>query len=222
MIVFIILALPILGLLIIAFIVALILLILRRLWRRSRPNQPLRRSLIVVLALFASPYIAWKVYEHHAILARVPAPLNVASVEYRLEESWGFGPGGNETGFLVYRLSDASTRWAQEQGAQLGDRLPGGSKVWRKTPVDDVSDRESWHSYDRDPAMMSAERLKPHPATVAEYLEKYGFTIPIEEGREVEVDRAIQTPGSFYSSGAGGSVTVVDPGRGKVYFFYAG
>lgn len=174
------------------------------------------------LILFASPYIAWKVYEHRAVLARVPPPLEVASVEYRLEEPWGFGPGGNETGFVVYRLSDASTRWVQQQGAQLGERLPGGSKVWLKTPVGDVSDRESWHSYDRDLAMMSAERLKPHPATVAEYLEKYGFTIPIQKDREVDVDRAIQTPGSFYNMGKGGSVTVIDPDRGKVYFFYAG
>jgi hypothetical protein len=88
--------------------------------------------------------------------------------------------------------------------------------------VDDAASRSKWHPYDDDPQMMSIGRADPHPPTLFEYLEKYGFSIPIEEGREAETDKAIQTSGSFYSYGKGGSVTVVDPVRGKVYFFYAG
>jgi hypothetical protein len=70
--------------------------------------------------------------------------------------------------------------------------------------------------------MRPANGEKRHSPTVDEYLGKYGFLIAIEEIRVAEVDQAIQTPGSFYKVGRGGSVTVVDPIRGKVYFFYAG
>lgn len=54
------------------------------------------------------------------------------------------------------------------------------------------------------------------------YLRKYGFPIPIEKGRADEADRAIRSPGSFYSYGRAGSITIVDPARGKVYFAYVG
>ncbi|PDT15541.1 hypothetical protein CO670_17365 [Rhizobium sp. J15] len=134
-------------------------------------------------------------------------------------------PGDNETGFVVYRLTDESADWARKQGNRLGDMLGGAKEPWRQTPVDDSSDERAtslWHPYDRDADMMAAGLPLRHPPTIFEYLEKYGFTIPIEKGRDQEADQAIQSGGSFYSYGKGGSVTIVDPGRGKVYFAYAG
>ena len=50
----------------------------------------------------------------------------------------------------------------------------------------------------------------------------YGFGIPLNEVYAGEVNRAIRRPGSFYSYGRGGSVTIVDPVRGMVFFAYAG
>ncbi|MBY5358783.1 hypothetical protein HFO97_02040 [Rhizobium leguminosarum] len=220
--------LAICALLIIAAIAALFFG-LRRMWRRTRPNQRLLRTLIIALCLgaIALPYVAIKIGERNYVLARVPKPLEVAEIEYRLEESWGVGfmPGDNETGFVVYRLTDVSADWARKQGRQLGNMLKGAKGAWRETPVDDRSDETAigqWHPYDRDSDMMAVERPKRHPATIFEYLEKYGFTISIEHGRDDEANQSIQSSGSFYSYGEGGSVTIVDPGRGKVYFAYAG
>ncbi|WP_246728497.1 hypothetical protein [Microvirga terricola] len=178
---------------------------------------------IAGLLLVGVPYLLVQRYEHQLLLARVPAPLEVASVEYQLEESWGVGfmPGDNETGFVVYRLTNASAEWARNQGSRLGDMLPGGASRWHPTPVKNAHDN-GWHPYDHDPQMMSAQRAEQHLPTIAEYLEKYGFTIPIESGRDSEADQSIQSEGSFYSYGRGGSVTIVDPIRGKVYFAYAG
>lgn len=220
--------LAICALLLIATIAALFLG-LRSIWRRTQPNQLVLRGFIIALGLgvIAFPYVANKIGERHHVLARVPEPLEVAEIEYRLEESWGVGfmPGDNETGFVVYRLTDDSADWARKQGSQLGDILSGVKGAWRETPVDDSSDEAAiakWHPYDDDPAMMATELPKHHPPTIFEYLEKYGFTIPIEEGRDHEANQSIQSSGSFYSYGQGGSVTIVDPGRGKVYFAYAG
>ena len=70
------------------------------------------------------------------MLARVPEPLEVASIEYRLEESWGLGflPGDNQTGFAVCRLTDASTGWARSQGGRLGEMLPRGRRKMAPDP----------------------------------------------------------------------------------------
>ncbi|WSH63670.1 hypothetical protein U8Q05_18745 [Rhizobium ruizarguesonis] len=209
--------------------IAMVFFGLRRMWRRTRPNQRFLRTLIIALGLGAIvlPYVAIKIGERNYVLARVPEPLEVAEIEYRLEESWGVGfmPGDNETGFVVYRLTDDSADWARKQGSQLGKTLEGAKEAWRETPVDDRSDETAigqWHHYDRDPDMMTVERPKRHPPTIFEYLEKYGSTISIEQGRDHEANQSIQSSGSFYSYGEGGSVTIIDPGRGKVYFAYAG
>lgn len=178
---------------------------------------------ISCLLLIGVPYYLAERYQRQFLLARVPVPLKVAAVEYRLERSWGVGfmPGDNETGFVVYRLTSESAEWARNQGSRLGDKLPGGMSKWHLTPVKDAGDKD-WHPYDHDPQMMSVKRTANHPPTIQEYLEKYGFIIPIEDGRDAEADRAIQSEGSLYSYGLGGSVTIVDPIRGKVYFAYAG
>lgn len=110
----------ILGLL--ALVLWLAFRFFRMLWRWTRSDQIILRSLILLsaAALLASPVIAYKLYERAFVLGRVPAPLEVAEVEYQLEQSWGIGgPGDNETGFVIYRLDDASARWAVDQGQNL-------------------------------------------------------------------------------------------------------
>jgi len=195
-----------------------LLYLLGKRWRATAPNQHGRRVAIVAsgIAVVASPYLIFKAFELRFVLARVPYPLHVAWIEYRLEESLGFGPGGNETGFVVYRLTDRSAQWARSKGQLLADALPGGKESWHPTPVEDSGPENPWHTYD------SRTDLPPHATTIDEYLDRYGLSIPIEKGRVDEANRAIQGSGSFYSYGPGGSVTIVDPTQGKVYFAYAG
>ena len=49
----------------------------------------------LLAVLLAVPVAAWKYYERGFMLQAVPDALHVRSVLYALEESWGFGPGGN-------------------------------------------------------------------------------------------------------------------------------
>lgn len=168
--------------------------------------------------VIACPYLTFKVWELNFILARVPDPLHASWIEYRVETASGIGmPGDNETGFVVYRLTRDSARWARTRAARLEELLPGGSRNWQPTPVADWSDGGSrWHPYDDD------HPTPAHAPDIKEFLGKYGFEISIEPARADEFNRAIQASGSFYSYGPGGSVTIVDPRRGKVYFAYAG
>ena len=214
--------------LLLVFAVVFVFLGLRHIWRLTQPNQVVLRSLVVAsgLGVIVSPYVALRIGEDRHVLERVPHPLVVAAIEYRLEKSWGMGfmPGDNETGFVVYQLTDESAHWARQQGNRLGSMLAGAQRAWNPTPVDDSSNDHAirqWHPYNYDPQMMSESPAARIP-TIREYLEKYGFSIPIEEGKDDEVNQALQSVGSFYTFGNGGSVTIVDPKRGKVYFAYAG
>jgi hypothetical protein len=58
---------------------------------------------VFAVLFFSATYAIWHVVvlDHRK---RVPAYLQVSKVLYVKEESWGFGPGGNETGLLVYEL----------------------------------------------------------------------------------------------------------------------
>ena len=192
---------------------------LRTRWVNAGGEQRGERIAIVLAGALAicSPYLLFKAYELHFVLSRVPEPLRVFWIEYRLEQSWGIGlPGDKETGFVVYIMTDRSAEWARNQGQNLGASLPGGSTSWHQTPVDESGTHNRWHHYD------SASASRRHAANLKEYLDKYGFSIPLGNGRDIEINDAIQHPGSFYSYGRGGSVTVVDPKRGKIYFAYAG
>jgi hypothetical protein len=192
---------------------------LRDKWDEVGPGAHGKRVAIVLMgiAAIASPYVAFKTWELSFVLARVPDPLHVWWIEYRLEESWGIGlPGDNETGFVVYRLTPGSAQWARSKGTRLGEFLPGGSESWHLTPVDENDPYDRWHRYDQD------SDVRPHGANIREYLGQYGFSIPLEKESDTDANRAIRNPGSFYSYGRGGSVTIVDPQRGKVYFAYAG
>lgn len=205
--------------------VAIVLRFFFWLWQQTGSDQKLARGLIVIMtiAFVVSPYVAYKIYERAAVLARVPKPLEVATVEYRLEESWGIGgPGDNETGFVVYRLTASSAEWARSRGNNLGTMLAGGGEAkWHPTPVGANGDQEIWYPSNVDRSTR-VDRSGGHLPVIDEFLVRYGFPISVEKGRDADANSAIQTSGSFYSYGRGGSVTIVDPKRGKVYFAYAG
>lgn len=185
-------------------------------------RSPGKKTAILALGalLVSSPYLLFSgcVYrmQSSADQSRVPQQLQVAEVEYRLEKSSGIGmPGDNETGFVVYKLTDASARWARSHQSDLHRILAIRDVIWWPTPVDDERDKAMWHNYD-------VAATPPHDANLNEYLDRYGFAIPVEEGRDTDFNAAIRTPGSIYTYKRGGSVTVVDPKRGKIYFAYAG
>lgn len=91
--------------------------------------------LLVILAM-AMPIAVFTNYERRFMLSFAPDALEVHSIGYREEESWGrFGPGGNEAGIRVYPLPDKIARQVSEQGLEFLDNLPPnqdqGSRRWR-------------------------------------------------------------------------------------------
>ncbi|MEQ1944167.1 hypothetical protein ABMA32_17270 [Mesorhizobium sp. VNQ89] len=72
--------------------------------------------LSALFLIIATPIIAWKVFEYRFRLWLIPEDLNVWWIGYARQESWGFGPGGNETGVIVYSLPQESIRQTFERG----------------------------------------------------------------------------------------------------------
>ncbi|XAP78029.1 hypothetical protein ABC955_15845 [Citromicrobium bathyomarinum] len=172
--------------------------------------------LTMALALIATPYFAYKAYDRSVIFRFVPAPLVAKVIEHRTERLLGVGPGGNETGFIVYRLTARSAAWATDQGDRLPDFLPGGSKQWRTTPVLVEGDKAGrWQRGD----VMRSDTKVPD---IENYLSQYGAGFRVDRPYAEALNRAMNRPGSFYSYGAGGRFTLVDPMGGKVYVAYAG
>ena len=170
------------------------------------------------IAVIASPCLVVAGLDYAFALRRVPAPLHVARIEYRTEKLWGVGPSGRETGFVVYRLTDGSAAWARSKGAQLGEDLPA-ERRWKRTPVDDkVDGGDRWHPYDGEFSKLETR----HGPNISEYLDRFGFGIPIDRPYADDFNRVIQSHGSFYTYGSAGSLMVVDPRGQKVYFAYVG
>lgn len=102
-------------------------------------------------------------------------PLVVSGTEYRLEESWDIGGSGdNETGFVVYRLIDASAEWARGQGDRLTSARDGSSKTWRAaTPIDYANDKRAfreWSPKEWGKQLASDENVEPRIPTLLDYL----------------------------------------------------
>lgn len=169
----------------------------------------------------SAPWLAWAgmmaIAAEQAKGTRVPKPLRVEQTEYAVEKSSGIGmPGDNETGFVVYRLDTNSADWLRHH------RLPPSSvspdEPWSPTPV--IAQRHShpWHSYDDEHMGFDG----PHTTSVEEYLNQWGYDVPVASVWLRRADNLINSKGSFYRYGRGGAVTLIDPAAGRVYFFYAG
>jgi hypothetical protein len=177
-----------------------------------------RTCLMLGATLTIAAVIGWDGYIDRYRLAHVPDALQVQRILYAQEESWGFGPGGNEAGIIVYPLPEATAESILRQGPAFFATLSkntaprttswqGNYFEWKSTPIDRGS---HW---------------QPDPQTgrflIQDYICKYGFCIDIEEGIETEAEAILNTPGSYYAFARIGMI-VVCPARRKVMYLYNG
>lgn len=165
----------------------------------------------VALALFLGWFIADSL---HALRALPPA-IGANTVDYARNETWGFGPGGNETGFNVIRLSDDEADRVAEGGVDWLNAQPGGRirPDWAVTPVPRT---EFWIG---SPGSEAGTFDDP---TVNAVLDRYGFGFVLPDDHQTALDAALNAPGSFYAFGPGGLVAVIVPSTRTAYVFYAG
>lgn len=180
--------------------------------------RPITRKWIICAGVVAfGVYFLNRYQDKNWHLSFVPVGLGITEILYVKEESWGFGPGGNETGVIIYALPESIALKIQNQGARYlegtsaktdvnGD-LRGIYDNWRPTPMKlEGSDADA-------NAVMSYD--------VADYLNRYGFGIEIDPSVKQQINQALSTPGSFAAYGRIG-VFIVSPRIRRAFYIYNG
>ncbi len=172
---------------------------------------------LMISILIASPVAAFKIYERNFKLSAVPDALKVSSISYSKEESWGFGPGGNEAGIRVYPLSKEIKNQIARHGIEFFNNLPanknqqnrgwrGRYESWNETPV---KEGKYW------------KRKGDVGLDIYDYICRYGFCIEIDEAVVVQAADIINSEGSYYAYGRNGLI-VVSPAKNLVLYMYNG
>jgi hypothetical protein len=127
----------------------------------------------------------------------------------------GFGPGGNETGVIVYSLPSAVAEQIADKGLQYFSSPGRQAFGWLATPIE--TGNLSWSETKRleGSSGSQAKRLE-------DFLNRYGFGIEIPSWISRLANQAIVSPGNFFSYGPGGGVIIVIPAERKVVLAYAG
>jgi hypothetical protein len=174
----------------------------------------------VLIALISFAWFKFSEWKYH--LSVVPDALNVSTILYSNEESWGFGPGGNETGIIVYELPDGIAREIQKAGIEYFAKLPQKTengrnwhlvyRKWQNTPMQlDLN----W----ADPEIDGKTISTPPTQKIENYLNVYGFGIPIDSSIKDEINKAISEPGSYFAYGRIGVLIVVPNARRVIYAY---
>ena len=158
-------------------------------------------AVLVVAAVWT--FRAAQTHRHH--LSLLPPALGVSHVLSAVERSWGAGPGGNETGVIVYRMPDA-LRQALDGGGLPWLRGLAGSPDWHETPF----------------AADAAPGETCGPGGLSFYLGRFGHCIDIDPATLALIDPALTTPGGFWATAPGGRLILLIPDRGRIVVAYSG
>jgi len=172
---------------------------------------------LMLSILIASPIVVFKIYERGFKLSVIPDALQVSSISYSEEESWGFGPGGNEAGIRVYPLPERIANQITKRGIEFFNNLPpnknqkkrrwrGRYESWNETPVKE----------DRYWKQKKEGRLE-----VYDYICRYGFCINIDEKVVGQATDIVNSEGNYYAYGRIGLI-VVSPSNKLVIYMYNG
>jgi len=207
-------------LLAIAIFIIIILIPVVMVWGLIYAYKKLSRKyfLILIAIIVGSPYITFKWFERNFMLEVVPDALEVNSVTYNKEESWGFGPGGNEAGIRIYLLPEKISSTIKKQGIEFFHNMPQNrsqdSRRWRGL-------YSNWKETPIKPGKDWVENKESGQLNIYDYICRYGFCIDIEPTIVKEANYIINTPGSFYAYGRIGLI-VVSPERNLVMYLYNG
>jgi hypothetical protein len=167
--------------------------------------------LAVFAVLLATLVVGCKVYQHGWYQSLLPPGVDAAVIEYRKAKVDGLGPGGNEAGLLVYRMSPGTAQALKAGGVSYLDARAGEGRWygWRSTPVvmDARWTRRGEHNCGREPG-------------IGGYLGD--FRCQVDRKVIEEVNLMITAPGSYYAYSPGGRVMILAPAQRKVIVAYIG
>lgn len=171
----------------------------------------------VVAAIGLGAWLSAGFFLERYRLSFVPTGLGVSRVLYAKQDAWGFGPGANETGVVIYALPEEATAKVQAQGITYLAGLPANTDdqgTWRGR-------YESWHATPHQLEGSDSHTNKVSSFEVAHYLNRYGFGIDIDPVVQRQINDAISNGGSFLAHGRVG-ILIVSPSIRRVFYIYSG
>lgn len=182
-----------------------------------------KKFALLIFLLISLPYAAFKLWERNFMLSVIPDALQVHSISYRKEESWGFGPGGNEAGIRIYPLSDELSKEIESRGIEFFKAMPpninqqsrdwrGRYEDWEATPIQIGS---HWKPNTENPKKDS-KRLD-----IYDYICAYGFCIDIDPVIVEKANSIVNSDGSYYAYGRIG-LLIVSPKNKIILYLYNG
>ncbi len=155
---------------------------------------------------------AWRGLEGRLALTHVPKPLHVTRILYRVENVEGVGPGGNETGLIVYELPIEAARQIEAGGMAFVSQLNVGERNrpwyynWAQTPS------KRWCDAHR----------KTDWANIQDFLGRWGHPISLRADVLHSINGALNSDQNYFACGKGGSLLILVPRERRVYFAYSG
>ena len=172
-------------------------------------------SWVVAIAAFSAVAVGgYRLFERQWWLSKMPPNLGVDRVLYSASDSWGFGPGGNETGVALYELPQDVAVSIIAGGIDHVLGVDGSRLTWNDTPLTGPSE---W--FEGEGALPQTGPV-PVPR-LHNYLNQYGFGIPVDPAVTSLIDRALSEPGNKFAFTRTG-VLLVMPKVGRVAYAYAG
>ncbi|MEO1238818.1 MAG: hypothetical protein AAFW64_03970, partial [Pseudomonadota bacterium] len=161
--------------------------------------RPTWIALIAVLIVV----LGWQAlaYRHH--LRHLPAEIGVWQRLYVSERAWGFGPGGNETGILVYampgdvraKIEAGGEAYLESFGPNPWGTLQGRFGDWHATPI--RVEPGEWTDPDACPGGVSDLGMLTYPRgcpSILGYLGRYGYFVPVRDAVEDLANAALFSP----------------------------
>lgn len=152
--------------------------------------------------------------------------MEVSRILYVAEEAWGFGPGGNETGIILYAMPEGTRQRIETGGIAWLNGLRGGGpewhgfyRDWHATPFD-AFDPDTPGAFDIW-ALEARDESCGHGGGIAGYMFRYGFCIPFDREVEALANRALSKAGSYYAFGRIGMLLLI-PSENRIIYAFNG
>lgn len=194
----------------IIFFIYLIILILVWLEKKYKLKFWIGFFFSIIFTIFGVLY-ALKAYEIKWYLEHIPQEMNISEIIYMEKEFWGFGPGGNETGVIEFKLPLKNSKQIKKMGINYFATLSRDDTArnkyirmcgsWNETPLLNDSNL-SWK--------------------LESFLNQKGFGIPINTDIAKHINTEVSKKGAFYTYCRGSVILIIIPETNKVFMVYAG
>lgn len=189
-------------------IITIIVLLLYLLFKRLGFKKGFKVLGIGMASISLILYLLYRnmIYNHY--ISYVPHKIHASEIIYMEYEAWGFGPGGNETGVIVYELPNKASRQILDQGMNYFKKL-NDIQIYGRNDSNRKGIYEKW------------EIAPNKDFNISSFLNRYGFGIDIDSSVVKMINEIMNSDSSYYAYGRTG-IIMISPTKKRIIFAYSG